>query len=77
MKNKLQAVTVTVMTAAVLGLAGCGGGGADVRSEQSTYTTTLGQELKDLEDSYKKGIITEKQYEEAKEKLIEQRTKKK
>jgi hypothetical protein len=46
-----------------------------MQSEQSAYTTTLGQELKDLEDSYKKGIITQKQYEEAKGKLIEQRTK--
>jgi hypothetical protein len=60
-----------------LGLTACGGGGAKVQSEQSTYSTTLGQELKDLEDSYKKGIITQKQYEEAKEKLIQQRTKSK
>jgi hypothetical protein len=52
-----------------------GRGGAKMQSEQSAYTTTLGQELKDLEDSYKKGIITQKQYEEAKGKLIEQRTK--
>lgn len=51
------------------------GGGTQVKSEQSSYSTTLGQELKDLEDSYKKGIITQKQYEEAKEKLIQQRTK--
>lgn len=74
--KKLRAVTIGAMTAALLGPAACGGGGADVKTEHSTYTTTLGQELKDLEDSYKKGIITERQYEEAKEKLIEQRTKK-
>jgi hypothetical protein len=41
-----------------------------------SYSATLGQELKDLEEVYQKGIITEKQYKEAKEKLIEQRTKK-
>jgi len=35
-----------------------------------------GQELKDLEEAYQKGIIAEKQYKEAKGKLIEQRTKK-
>jgi hypothetical protein len=63
-----------MMIVVALGLAGCGGG-ADVRSEHSTYTATLGQELKDLEDAYKKGIITEKQYEDSKKKLIEQRTK--
>jgi len=74
--KKMQMMTFTVMTAAVLGLAGCGGGGAKLQSEQATYNTTLGQELKDLEDAYKQGIITEKQYEESKAK-IEQRTKKK
>ncbi len=57
-----------------LGLVGCGGGGAEVRTQ--SYSTTLGQELKDLEEAYQKGIINEKQYEKAKEKLIEQRTKK-
>lgn len=72
--NGLKMLTVSVVTVAALGLPACGGGGAKVQSEQSTYSTTLGQELKDLEDSYKKGIITEKQYEEAKEKLIKQRT---
>jgi len=64
---------VIVMIVA-LGLVGCGGGGAEVRTH--SYSTTLGQELKDLEEAYQKGIITEKQYKEAKDKLIEQRTKK-
>ena len=69
-------LVVLMATSLSLGLGGCGGG-TEVKSEQSTYTTTLGQELKDLEDAYKKGIISEKQYEESKEKLLEQRTKKK
>ncbi len=68
------AVFLVVLLTASSGLFGCGGGGAKVQSEQSTYTTTLGQELKDLEDAYKKGIINQQQYEEAKEKLIKQRT---
>ncbi len=63
------AMVVIVMS---LGLAACGGGGAEVKSQ--SYSTTLGQELKDLEDAYQKGIITEKQYNRSKEKLIEQRT---
>ena len=54
------------------GSASCGGGGAKLQSE--SYSTTLGQELKDLEDAYNKGIITKDQYETTKEKLIEQRT---
>ena len=57
-----------------LSIIGCGGGGANVR--QDTYTTTLGQELQDLEEAYKTGIITEKEYEQAKDRLIKQRTKK-
>lgn len=71
----LSGWTVTMVTVVALGMTACGGGGTKVQSEQSTYSTTLGQELRDLEDAYKKGIITEKQYEEAKKKLIEQRTK--
>jgi len=70
MKKILKLWAVTMMMVLAFGFAGCGGGGADVR----TSTTTLGQELQDLEASYKKGIITEKQYEEAKKNLIKQRT---
>lgn len=52
----------------------CGGGTkTDVRSE--TSTTTLGQELQDLNKAYQDGIITEKEYEKAKEKLIKKKTK--
>jgi hypothetical protein len=67
---------VPILTVMALSVVGCGGGGAKVQSEQSTYSTTLGQELKDLEEAYEKGIINEKQYEDAKKTLIEQRTKK-
>jgi len=70
----LRIWTVVVMIAMALGLTGCGGGGAEIKTQ--SYSTTLGQELKDLEEAYQKGIITEKQYNQAKEKLIEQRTKK-
>ena len=66
---------VMVMVVMALALAGCGGGGAKVQTDQSTYTTTLGKELQDLEEAHKKGLLTEKQYEDAKKKLIEQRTK--
>ena len=40
---------------------------------QST-NPTLGKELTDLEDAYKKGAITKEEYETAKKKLIEQGT---
>jgi hypothetical protein len=69
---KAMVFSLFVLFVMAFGPAGCGGGGAKLQSE--SYSTTLGQELKDLEDAYKKGIITEKQYEESKKKLIEQRT---
>ncbi len=64
---------VSMMIIVTLNLAGCGGGGAEIRTQ--TYTKTLGRELMDLHDSYTKGIITEKEYQQAKERLLEQRTK--
>jgi len=63
-----------LIIAVAIGFSACSGGGANVKAEQSTYGTTLGQELKDLEDAYKKGIISQQQYEDAKDKLIKQRT---
>ena len=54
--------------------ASCGGGKTKVKTGPSTVTTTLGQELMDLDKAYKDGIITQKEYEKAKQRLIEQRT---
>jgi len=70
----LKGIAVAGVFLLSLTIAGCGGG-TDVRTETSSYSTTLGQELQDLEDAYKKGIISEKEYNKAKESLIEQRTK--
>ena len=46
----------------------CGGGGAKVESK--TKTTTLGQELLDIDKAFKDGVITEKEYQKAKEALL-------
>lgn len=51
----------------------CSGGSSDVKTE--TTATTLGSELKDLKDAYDKGIISEKEYNEAKDKIMKQRMK--
>ena len=69
---KVWALVLAVMVS--VNIVACGGGKTDVKSESSTVTTTLGQELQDLDQAYKDGIITQKEYEKAKKKLIEQRT---
>jgi hypothetical protein len=60
-------------------LVGCCGGGKKetVLVPQSQPTTTLGQELQDLDEAYKKGAVTKDEYEAAKKKLLEQRSKEK
>jgi hypothetical protein len=59
-----------------LGFAGCLRGGGKAKVESTTTTTTLGQELMDLQKAYEQGIITEKEYKQSKERIIKERTKK-
>ena len=63
-----QARTLFII-AIVLMLAACGGGGAKVQT--SSTSTTMGQELMDLNESYKKGILTEKEYNKSKENIMD------
>lgn len=49
------------------GLTACGGGDTTMQ----TSTTTIGQELMDLDESYKKGLISEKEYNRTKEAILE------
>ena len=70
----LRVCVIVMVIVFGIGFAGCRGGKANV--EATATTTTLGQELMDLQKAYEKGIITEKEYKEAKKKLIERRTKK-
>lgn len=65
---------VSIAIILAIGLGGCCGGGSTVKTESTTTTTTLGDELKALKDAYDQGIITEKEYNTSKEKLIKQRT---
>ena len=62
-----------LLLAALIALApnfiGCGGGGAQVESR----STTKGQELMDLEEAYEKGIITEKEYNKQKKRILKQK----
>lgn len=63
----------SIVLSMVLGLSalisGCGGGGASVKAT----TTTPGQELKDLDKAYKEGILTEKEYEKEKKKILKRK----
>ena len=52
-----------------LSLAGCGGG--DAVTQTTNKTTTTGQELIDLDKAHKQGILSDKEYEEAREKILE------
>ncbi len=56
----------------LLSLTACGGGDTEVKSTTmtTTTTTTMGQELMDLNESYQRGIINEKEYNKAKEKIM-------
>ena len=74
--NSMKLVRILTLVLIVLmsvNFMACGGGTkTDVVTE--TSTTTLGQELQDLDKAYKDGIISEKEYEKAKEKLIKKKT---
>ena len=75
MKRVEKALSILALAAVLAGsvgvLSGCGGGGATF---QTASNKTLGQELQDLQQSYDKGIITQKQYEDAKKRLIKKYT---
>jgi hypothetical protein len=74
-KALITTLRLTLLAAFVAGgvalLPGCGGGGATF---QAASNKTLGQELQDLQQSYEKGIITKKEYEDTKKRLIKKYT---
>ncbi len=78
MSRSMPAKICTVVLLAFLPFAVggcCGGGGSKVQTKSTNISTTLGQELTDLQTAYDQGIISEKQYREAKEKLLKERGK--
>lgn len=62
-----------LLLAALLGsctlLGACGGGDSNVKA----YSTTQGQELLDLKKAYDQGVITEKEYKDAREAILERK----
>ena len=64
----LRVLALVLVVAYSGGMLGCGGGSTDVK--QTTNATTLGRELQDLDDAYKKGLLSEKEYKEARKTLM-------
>jgi hypothetical protein len=61
-------IAAMVLLVALLGGC-CGGGGSQVQN--TTKTTTLGQELTDLKKAYDSGAVTEDQYNKMKKDIID------
>lgn len=59
---------LAVATLMLSTLSACGGGGAKVSTE--THTTTVGQELLDLDKAYQNGLISEKEYNKTRKKIM-------
>jgi len=53
-----------------LAFSGCLSFGGDDETIQQTKTTTTGQELMDLKAAYDKGLISEREYNQQREKLL-------
>jgi Short C-terminal domain len=65
-------LVVTMLCGIMLfGVAACGGGGAEVRSEVTT--TTVGQQLMDLKKALDSGAMTQQEYEQQRKKILESR----
>ncbi len=66
--RRLRIVAMIAFSCLFAVSAGCGGGGARVKAK--TTTTTVGQELLDLDKAYKQGVISEREYNRAKKKIL-------
>ena len=57
---------ILILSICAVLLTACGGSENTIQNN----TTTMGQELMDLESSFEKGIITEKEYNRAKKDIL-------
>lgn len=65
----LRVCVVIILLFSGVGFIGCGGGGAEIKAK----STTIGQELTDLDKAYKDGIITEKEYNKSKKDILKRK----
>ena len=68
MMNRVKISAVVVLLLFSVSFWGCGGGGAKMKTQ--IMTTSLGQELTDLDQARSMGIITDKEYDKAKKGLM-------
>jgi hypothetical protein len=67
--KKISSLIIAALLILSVGMtAGCGGRRATANVQANT--TTLGQELIDLQQAYEKGIISEKEYNDLKKKAV-------
>lgn len=65
----MKSIRFLILALALLGLAACGGGGAEVNS--TVEGATLGQQLEDLERAHADGLLSDDEYEDAREAIME------
>ena len=70
-KTAHLAALAAILATSLAMVSGCGGGGTSYRVSGDA---TLGRELQDLQESYDKGIITKKEYEDTKKRLMKKYT---
>lgn len=72
MRTRLYRLPRMLVAASLaLGLAGCWGGGADVRN--SNRSTTVGQELIDLQRAYDQGLVDQREYDRQRKRILRRR----
>lgn len=67
MRNMMLMLSMSLVV--LFGAAACGGGGASVKAD----STTTGQELMDLKKALDAGVISEKEYNKQREKILDGR----
>jgi hypothetical protein len=67
-QSPMRALLVAGM---IVGLAGCWGGGADVRN--TNRATTVGQELIDLQKAFDQGLIDQREYDRQRKRILRRR----